>query len=118
MRCAWGGAGFGEGSCRPHIISLIFVPFQIEGNDYSAEENKITSNDYSFANVKGKNVRNDYNGDNGDFPTISPHGPTKQVHEQEKQDGDVDDDVGRVGKCQIFYTDQYQQTRFYPEKST
>ena len=22
----------------------------------------------------------------------------------------------RVGKCQIFYTDQYQQTRFYPEK--
>ena len=94
MRCAWGGAGFGEGSCCPHIISLIFFPFQIEGNDYSAEENKITSNDYSFANVKGKNVRNDYNGDNGDFPTISPHGPTKQVHEQEKQDGDVDDDVG------------------------
>ena len=75
------------------LISLIFVPFQIEGNDYSAEENKITSNDYSFANVKGKNVRNDYNGDNGDFPTISPHGPTKQVQEQEKQDGDVDDDV-------------------------
>ena len=25
--------------------------------------------------------------------------------------------AGRVGKCQIFYTDQYQQTRFYPEKS-
>ena len=23
----------------------------------------------------------------------------------------------RVGKCQIFYTDPYQQTRFYPEKS-
>ena len=23
----------------------------------------------------------------------------------------------RVGKCQIFYTDKYQQTRFYPEKS-
>ena len=22
----------------------------------------------------------------------------------------------RVGKCQIFYTDQYQQTRFYPER--
>ena len=21
----------------------------------------------------------------------------------------------RVAKCQIFYTDQYQQTRFYPE---
>ena len=32
--------------CCPHIISLIFVPFQIEGNDYS------------FGNVgKGKNVR-------------------------------------------------------------
>ena len=25
--------------------------------------------------------------------------------------------VHRLGKCQIFYTDQYQQTRFYPEKS-
>ena len=25
--------------------------------------------------------------------------------------------IVRVGKCQIFYTDQYQQTRFYPEKS-
>ena len=23
----------------------------------------------------------------------------------------------RVAKCQIFYTDQYRQTRFYPEKS-
>ena len=23
----------------------------------------------------------------------------------------------RVGKCQIFYTDQYQKTIFYPEKS-
>ena len=23
----------------------------------------------------------------------------------------------RVAKCQIFYTDQYSQTRFYPEKS-
>ena len=22
----------------------------------------------------------------------------------------------RVAKCQIFYTDQYRQTRFYPEK--
>ena len=25
--------------------------------------------------------------------------------------------ANRVGKCQIFYTDQYQQTRFYPDKS-
>ena len=23
----------------------------------------------------------------------------------------------RIAKCQIFYTDQYRQTRFYPEKS-
>ena len=30
----------------------------------------------------------------------------------------VDEEVDNiVGKCQIFYTDQYQQTRFYPEKS-
>ena len=27
-----------------------------------------------------------------------------------------DKDLNRVGKCQIFYTDQYQQTRFYPVK--
>ena len=25
--------------------------------------------------------------------------------------------IPRDGKCQIFYTDQYQQTKFYPEKS-
>ena len=25
--------------------------------------------------------------------------------------------ASRDGKCQIFYTNQYQQTRFYPEKS-
>ena len=25
--------------------------------------------------------------------------------------------VVRVAKCQIFYTDQYRQTRFYPEKN-
>ena len=33
------------------------------------------------------------------------YGEREQKH-QEDQD--------RVGKCQIFYTDQYQQTRFYP----
>ena len=35
-------------------------------------------------------------------------------------DDDKDDDcyeLTRVGKCQIFYTDQYQQTRVYPEKA-
>ena len=25
--------------------------------------------------------------------------------------------ISRVGKCQIFYMDQYQQTRFYPRKA-
>ena len=30
----------------------------------------------------------------------------------------VDEEVDNiVGKCQILYTDQYQQTRFYPKKS-
>ena len=32
-------------------------------------------------------------------------------------DGETYEVADRVGKCQIFYTDQYQQTRFYPEKS-